>query len=294
MEAWIIFGLLGSLGYAIAVTIDRTFLGETKKNIEPFAYGTFAAGSSTLFLALLAFIVGIPAITKDAILFALAVGGVGAISSWTYYFSLQKAESSYVIPLLKTSVFFSVFLGWLFFNETITLPTIIGSTLIFLGSYLIIEKQTGKFIWLPKPSAGLFFVIASSFLLASRGVIDKLAVVSLSPMLMALLGNVARWGTTAAVGLTVKRKATAQFFGTIKKSRKVLAGLLLRGMAGAMAFTSLYYALQNGLLSRVIPLVNLDAVFAVLLGAFLLKEKETTKRLIGALIAIMGAVLLTI
>src|SRR3989338_6179092 len=109
MDSWIFFGLLAALGFGGLYTIDRSFVGKIKKNVQPFSYATFATGSSALFLtAFVLIFFGMPEVTATAIKYSLVIGVLGALASVCYYYALRHAEASYVAPMTKLSVLFSV------------------------------------------------------------------------------------------------------------------------------------------------------------------------------------------
>src|SRR3989338_3357753 len=143
VENWILFGVLAAIGFGGLYTIDRSFVGELHRNIKPFSYATFATGVSALFLSVLMILLhGTPKITLELIKYSLLIGAIGALASACYYYALRNAEASYVAPMTKISVIFSILLGAYFFGESISIYVQICAILIFLGSYLIIEKQS--------------------------------------------------------------------------------------------------------------------------------------------------------
>lgn len=297
-ESWVFFGLLAAIGFGGLYTIDRSFVGNTKKNIHPFSYATFATGTSVIFMTILMFLlIGIPQITPSIIKYSLIIGALGAFASVCYYYALRNAEASYVAPMTKLSVLFSVLFAFLFLDEVVTTIVVIGASLIFLGSYLIIEKQNdgnGKLIYLPKPSFALLLVVLTALFWSLRGIFDKTAVATISPIVIAVFSTYFRWGTELFLGMTLQRKATIDFFKTLKTNRRWASHLIFRGACSMIALSSFYLSMQLGLLSRVMPLANADAFFVVIFGALFLGEKETMKRLIGSIIVIAGAVLLAI
>jgi len=68
------------------------------------------------------------------ILSGLATGG-----SWLCYFkALQMGEATKVVPIDKLSIVITVVMAVLFLHEQLTLKTIIGCTLITIGTFVMI------------------------------------------------------------------------------------------------------------------------------------------------------------
>ena len=296
MENWILFGVLAAIGFGGLYTIDRSFVGSINKNIKPFSYATVATGISAIFLSILMLLTfGAPKITIEIIKYSLIIGTFGFLASTCYYYALRNAEASYVAPMTKLSVLLTVIFGALFFDETLTPYVISGALLIFIGSYLITEKQNGngKWFYWPKPNFALLLVILTALFWSIRTVFDKTAVATSAPIVIAVFSTYFRWLIDFILGTTVQKQSTIEFLGLLKENRKWVAYLAIRGMFSMVALASFYFAVQQGVISRVYPLINIDAFFAVIFGALFLNEKETYKRLIGSGIVIAGAIFLT-
>ena len=74
--------------------------------------------------------------------------------------------------------------------------------------------------------------------------------------------------------------------------RKVWGFLLLAGVVTSASYLLLYRALEQGDVSRVVPLDRLSLVFAILLGAIFLKEQVTVQVIAGGTLMAAGALLI--
>ena len=77
-------------------------------------------------------------ISKKSWIF-LILSGLATGASWLcYYKALQIGEASKVVPIDKLSIVITVALAFLFLGEQITLKTLIGCSLITIGTFVMI------------------------------------------------------------------------------------------------------------------------------------------------------------
>ena len=77
-------------------------------------------------------------ISKKSWIF-LILSGLATGTSWLcYYKALQIGEASKVVPIDKLSIVITVALAFLFLGEQITLKTLIGCSLIVVGTFVMI------------------------------------------------------------------------------------------------------------------------------------------------------------
>ena len=81
---------------------------------------------------------GIVDISKKSWIF-LILSGLATGASWLcYYKALQLGEVSKVVPIDKLSIVITISLAFIFLGEQITLKTIIGCSLIIVGTFIMI------------------------------------------------------------------------------------------------------------------------------------------------------------
>ena len=69
----------------------------------------------------------------------LTLSGIATGLSWMFYFkALQMGEASKVVPIDKFSVVITMVLAFVVLKEVVTLKTIIGGTLITIGTFVLI------------------------------------------------------------------------------------------------------------------------------------------------------------
>ncbi|MFH0873678.1 MAG: EamA family transporter [Candidatus Komeilibacteria bacterium] len=77
-------------------------------------------------------------------------------------------------------------------------------------------------------------------------------------------------------------------------TNKALLYIVLAGIAGALSWLFYFYALKNGPASGVAALDRLSVIFVLILAILFLGEKLTWYSGIGAVLLVIGAILLTI
>ncbi len=70
--------------------------------------------------------------------------------------------------------------------------------------------------------------------------------------------------------------------------------LILSGIATGLSWLFYFRALQLGNASQVAPIDRLSLVITILLAAVILREKVTAQTMLGALIMVVGAILITL
>jgi len=74
--------------------------------------------------------------------------------------------------------------------------------------------------------------------------------------------------------------------------RRELMFIILSGVASGASLLCYYYAIQNGIVSVVVPIDKLSILFSVLFSYFAFGEKLTKKSLTGLLIMVAGILII--
>ena len=81
----------------------------------------------------------------------------------------------------------------------------------------------------------------------------------------------------------------------IKKiDKKELLFISLSGIATGGSWLCYYYAIQNGIVSVVVPIDKMSILIAVIFSYFVFKEKLTKKAVIGLLLMLTGTLVMAI
>ena len=128
----------------------------------------------------------------------------------------------------------------------------------------------------------LVFAVLSAVFAALTSILAKIGIKDVNSNLATA---VFAWGIVAAQG-TFKQMHEI--------SRTTLIFLVLSGLATGMSWLFYFRALQMGPASKVVPIDKLSLVLAVLLAAWLLKERLTAGTIIGSALITIGVLVMTI
>jgi len=135
---WFIFAILSAIFAALTSILAKIGIEGVNSNL--------ATAVRTIVVVLMAWLMvfitgsqnGLMDISKKSWIF-LILSGLATGASWLcYYKALQIGEASKVIPIDKLSIVITVALAFLFLGEQITLKTLIGCSLIAVGTFLMI------------------------------------------------------------------------------------------------------------------------------------------------------------
>ncbi|TRD11745.1 DMT family transporter [Erythrobacter insulae] len=131
---------LGALAFsAILYAYNFVVIRRQSQVAGPVEVATFHSGIGGLVLLLLApfFAVAPPAAALWSIAAAGALTVAGAMAiAWAY----ARAEAQALVPIEYTGFLWASVLGWAFFREPVTLPTIAGTALIVTGCWIATRK----------------------------------------------------------------------------------------------------------------------------------------------------------
>ena len=135
---WFIFAILSAIFAALTSILAKIGIEGVNSNL--------ATAVRTIIVVLMAWLMvfitgsqnGLMDISKKSWIF-LILSGLATGASWLcYYKALQIGEASKVVPIDKLSIVITVALAFLFLGEQITLKTLIGCSLIAVGTFVMI------------------------------------------------------------------------------------------------------------------------------------------------------------
>ncbi len=244
------------------------------------------------FSVLMVFIVGsqntITEISDNSWLF-LIMSGVATGASWICYFkALSLGDVNKVAPIDKSSTILSVLLAIVLFSETNNLIVkLIGTALIGVGTYLMIEKKLSDKE--TTDSKWMIYAVLSAVFAALTSILAKIGISGVESNLATAIRTVVilliSWGIVFMKGEQKSLKG-------IDKKEFLFIGL--SGLATGASWLCYYYAIQNGLVSVVVPIDKLSILLTVLFSRMILKEKLSKKAAIGLCLLCGGTLLMTL
>lgn len=238
----------------------------------------FAAGSAET----------ISAIEPKSLIF-LILSGLATGASWICYFkALSLGDINKVVPIDKSSTVLSVLLAVGLFGETDNLAVkLIGTAILAAGIFLMIEKKA----YAQKQSGKGWFIYAalSAVFAALTSILAKVGITGVESN----LGTAIRTGVVLVMAwciVFVKGKQN-QLKGIGKRE---LVYISLSGLATGASWLCYYYAIQNGIVSVVVPIDKLSIAVTVLFSYIAFKEKLCRKSFIGFCLIVAGTVIMAI
>lgn len=217
----------------------------------------------------------------------LILSGLATGASWLFYFkALSVGDVNKVAPVDKSSTVLTVLLAIVLFKETEHLLfKLIGAAILAAGIYLMIEKKAAV-----QKENGRQWIVYASLSAVFAALTSILAKVGISEI-ESNLATAIRTGVVLIMAwfLVV---AKGKYSKVLTVNRKELAFILLSGMTTGTSWLCYYYAIQNGIVSVVVPIDKLSIVVTVAFSYFILKETLTLKSLSGLCLIVGGTLIM--
>lgn len=219
----------------------------------------------------------------------LVLSGIATGASWLCYFkALSMGDVNKVVPIDKSSTILSVLLAIILFQETEQLAAkLVGIVFLAFGTYFMIE-QKGSSIK-SKNSRWFVYAILSAVFAALTSVLAKVGISDVESN----LGTAIRTGVVllmawCIVFLKGKQKQIQEV------DKKELAFIAVSGVATGASWLCYYNAIQNGIVSIVVPIDKLSILVTVLFSYVVLKEKLSKKSFAGLCLMVIGTLVMTL
>ncbi|MBQ1848644.1 MAG: EamA family transporter [Clostridia bacterium] len=219
----------------------------------------------------------------------LILSGLATGASWICYFkALSVGNVNKVVPVDKSSTVLTVLLAIILFGETNNLAVkLIGTALLAVGIFLMIEKKKNenkkeKRTWLP-------YAIGSAVFAALTSILAKVGISGVESNLATAI----RTGVVLIMAwIIVYAKGKQRSVPGIDK--RELRFIIYSGAATGASWLCYYYAIQNGVVSAVVPIDKMSVLISVLFSVLILKEKLGLKAVIGLALMLAGTLVMAI
>lgn len=229
------------------------------------------------------------AISGRSLLF-LILSGLATGASWLCYFeALALGNVNQVTPVDKSSTVISVLLAIIILGETANLPLRLAACfLLALGVWLMLERKAEP-QRRPKGNAWLLYAMLSAIFAALTSILAKIGIAevesNLGTAIRTLVVLLMAWGIVFGRG---KQRLLASL------NRRELLFIVLSGLATGASWLCYYYAIQQGVVSVVVPVDKLSIVVTVIFSCLIFKERLSRRALLGLLLIIAGTLLMTL
>ena len=285
---WMIAAVLSAFFAGITSILAKCGIKHTDSDVATALRTIVVVIFSWIMVGIVGSFSSISDISGKSFLF-LVLSGLSTGASWICYFkALSIGDINKVVPIDKCSTILTVLLAILIFGETNHLSVkLLGTALLGVGTLLMIEKkqvsgQTEKQGW-------LLYAIGSAVFAALTSILGKIGIAGVESN----LGTAIR---------TVVVLIMAWFVVFLKKkqnlvkevSRKELGFISLSGIATGASWLCYYYAIQNGVVSIVVPIDKLSIVVSIAFSYFVFQEKLSKKAFLGLFLIVIGTLAMAI
>ena len=219
----------------------------------------------------------------------LVLSGFATGASWICYFkALSMGDINKVVPIDKSSTILTVLLAIICFGETDNLAVkLIGTTLLAVGIFLMIEKKQSEAHGENK--SWMIYAVLSAVFAALTSILAKVGISGVESN----LGTAIRTAVVLIMAwVVVFAKGKHTQVKTLDKKELVFIGF--SGLATGASWLCYYYAIQNGVVSVVVPIDKMSVLIAVGFSFFVFKEKLSVKAVIGLGLMLAGTLAMAI
>lgn len=285
---WLVMAVLSALFAGITSILAKCGIRKTDSDVAT-ALRTIVV---LIFSWIMVFVVGsagtITQIETKSVIF-LILSGLATGGSWICYFkALSMADVNKVVPIDKSSTVLTVLFAIIIFGETNYLPVkFIGITLIATGVFLMIEKKDVNVI--EQKKGWFLYAILSAVFAALTSILAKIGVTGVESNL----------GTSIRTGVVLVMTWIIVFGKNKQKQVKVidkkeLLFIFFSGIATGASWLCYYYAIQNGIVSVVVPIDKLSILVTVAFSYVAFKEKLKKKSVVGLAMMVAGTLAMAV
>lgn len=285
---WLIMAVLSAVFAGLTTILAKCGIKNTDSDVAT-AIRTIVV---LVFSWIMVFVVGsqgtITDIAPKSLLF-LVLSGLATGLSWICYFkALSMADVNKVVPIDKSSTILTVLLAIILFGETHNLTVkLIGTAMIAVGVFMMIEKkdvapQQNQKGW-------MIYAVLSAVFAAATSILAKVGITGVESN----LGTAIRTGVVLVLAWAIVfGKGKHKQIGSVSKNELIF--ICLSGIATGASWLCYYYAIQNGVVSVVVPIDKMSILITVAFSYIFLKEKLKKKSAVGLALMSLGTLAMAV
>lgn len=285
---WLIMAILSAVFAGLTSILAKCGIKKTDSDVAT-ALRTIVV---LLFSWIMVFVVGsqntISEVSAKSLVF-LILSGIATGASWICYFkALAIGDVNKVVPIDKSSTILTVLLAIILFGETQNLAVKLVSTAVLaIGIFLMIEKKDTNAQ--AQNKKWMVYAVLSAVFAALTSILAKIGISGVESNL----------GTAIRTYVVLIMAWIVVFAGGKQKTlknldKKELIFISLSGVATGASWLCYYYAIQNGIVSVVVPIDKMSILIAVAFSYFVFGEKLTKKSALGLALMTVGTLTMAI
>ena len=224
----------------------------------------------------------------------LALSGIATGASWICYFkALSMGDVNRVVPIDKTSSVLTILLAMALFGETNALPLKLAcSAAILVGTLLMVERRqpTGN-ATTARGNAALVYAVGSAVFAALTSILAKVGIAGVPSNLATAVRTCF---VLAMAWLVVGMRGKLPQARPSALDHRELAFLALSGVTTGASWLCYYFAIQQGIVSVVVPIDKLSMLVSMGFAAVVLHERYTRRSLAGLALVTVATLVMAV
>ena len=285
---WLVMAVLSAVFAGLTSVLAKCGIKKTDSDVATALRTVVVLAFSWIMVFIVGSYGSIVSIGVKSLLF-LVLSGFATGASWICYFkALSMGDINKVVPIDKSSTILTVLLAIICFGETDNLAVkLIGTTLLAVGIFLMIEKKQSEAHGENK--SWMIYAVLSAVFAALTSILAKVGISGVESN----LGTAIRTAVVLIMAwVVVFAKGKHTQVKTLDKKELVFIGF--SGLATGASWLCYYYAIQNGVVSVVVPIDKMSVLIAVGFSFFVFKEKLSAKAVAGLVLMLAGTLAMAI
>lgn len=275
--------------FLILVTITSGFLKVWQKQISRY----FEADSFTYLIQLVSVIFLIPiciffinfniSFSAFNLLLILSAGISWYLGSLITNRAVKSSDLTLREPITQTRTIFVLIFSYFLLKEEVTTQILIGSLLIFLGSFISSYRSDLKLR--SSESGAILLCFSAAFFTGVAYTFDKFALnfIEVIPWIF----------FTYSISLILSLPKTKMVIRDLEnKSKRNVISLITVILLNSIAYASLIYIISKTDLSKTFPISQLSSVVIFISGVYLGERENIMHRSVGAVVCILGGIII--
>ncbi len=237
----------------------------------------------------LVFDISIQSLDTEFWIYSIAGGITGALGNGFIVKALEKGELSVLGPINAYKSIVGMLFAYLLIKEVPNVWGIAGMLFIIIGSYFVLDTTEEKFSWQLFKTPAIQYRLAALILTGIQAVLDK-KVIEHSNLTIAFAG----WSIFGAgfsfIFILFTKVSIQKEFKNIH--RAILIKYFLLVITVGLMLASTNYTLSHMPVGYALALFQLSILLSVVLGHRFFNELHLFKKLIGAIIMVIGSALI--
>jgi drug/metabolite transporter (DMT)-like permease len=284
MEGWYLFAIVALL----CMGTQRFFYKVSAERKCNTAWTTLAFMTTVAVMSAIVFLVRNESVANLPFLFFIAFVNSSAflVATVSHIEALKYAPAAVVYPIIRLNIVVVVIFSILFFKDQLSIYQAIGVGLAIAVIFILTRQIEDKKSADQRSNRGLVFIFMALIAGVIATISSKFAVINTNKI--AFMAVSYAISTIYAFGLRNKLQ-TDEASTNLKEA--LFIGLAM-GVINFAGYYSFLKAIFMGPLSITVSIVGMHFVIAIILSAWVFKEKLTSMKIIGILLTVFSVILM--